>query len=95
MIRFFDGTVARRVEALVALFVLCSAVPLTQAQAEGCYPITAQDLRRPNVPRFDQYSVPVPQVTPAPVDLNSHPSARRYRSVLRAGAGKGPNFARI
>jgi hypothetical protein len=30
---------------------------------------------------------------PAPVDLGSHPRARRYRSALGAGAAAGPNFA--
>ncbi|MEQ9550042.1 MAG: hypothetical protein RIM23_10530 [Coleofasciculus sp. G3-WIS-01] len=31
--------------------------------------------------------------TPAPVDLTSHPQARRFRTVLRQGAKQGPNFA--
>ena len=31
--------------------------------------------------------------TPAPVDLRSHPDARRFRTVLREGSRAGPNFA--
>ena len=30
---------------------------------------------------------------PAPVDLRSHPRAPRFRTMLREGARKGPNFA--
>ena len=30
---------------------------------------------------------------PAPVDLASDPAARRFRTVLRGGAERGPNFA--
>ena len=39
----------------------------------------------PAVPTFEDY--------PVPPDLTSHPGARRYRTVLRAQAQKGPNFA--
>ena len=31
--------------------------------------------------------------TPVSVDLSSHAMAREYRTVLRTGAAKGPNFA--
>jgi hypothetical protein len=45
-------------------------------------------------PRYEDY--PVPQTfsgAPAPVDLSTAEGARRYRTVLRAGARAGPNFA--
>jgi len=57
-----------------------------------CYPITAEDLRRSDAPRFEQYMVQEKLTSIAPVDLNSHPKARRYTTVLHAGAKRGPNF---
>lgn len=46
------------------------------------------------LPEFEQF--PVSEIykgTPAPVNLNSHPEARRFRTALRNGAKQGPNFA--
>jgi hypothetical protein len=50
--------------------------------------------RQHRLPRFEDY--PVREVyhgRPAPVDLSSSPDARRFRTVLREGARRGPNFA--
>jgi len=58
-----------------------------------CYPIIASDLQDPKAPRFDQFRVPVQPITPAAVDLKSHPRARTYGTVLRREAAEGPNFA--
>ena len=48
----------------------------------------------PNAPRFESFQVVVkPIEAPAPVDLASNRSAREFRTVLKDGAAKGPNFA--
>jgi len=44
-------------------------------------------------PTFEQYSVAANRDKPAPVNLQSHPKARTFRTNLREGARKGPNFA--
>lgn len=45
-------------------------------------------------PTPDEYLVTESfQGKPAPVDLKSHPSANNFRTRLREGAKKGPNFA--
>lgn len=45
-------------------------------------------------PRFEDFRV-VSKFSgqPAPVNLASHKEARRFRTMLREGAAKGPNFA--
>lgn len=56
--------------------------------------VIAADLRRADAPLFEDFRVePVSEGRPAAVNLKSHPLARRYMTVLRAGAQKGPNFA--
>jgi hypothetical protein len=46
------------------------------------------------MPRFDDYPVGETYQGPlAEVDLSTHEDARRYRTVIRAGAESGPNFA--
>ncbi len=48
--------------------------------------------RRP--PGFEEYPVAGKFTgTPAVVDLRSHPKARLFRTMLREGAKRGPNFA--
>src|SRR6266568_678014 len=48
----------------------------------------------PSVPVFADYPVDSVYRGPvAPLDLASSPEARRFRTVLRRGAGKGPNYA--
>lgn len=45
-------------------------------------------------PTFDQFSVKeLFDKAPAPVDLKSHPRAKRYKAALSASASQGPNFA--
>ena len=47
-----------------------------------------------NIPTFESY--PVTEAYKgkiAPVDLNSYPEARKYRTRLREGVKSGPNFA--
>jgi len=45
-------------------------------------------------PRFEDYPTSARfQGKPAPVDLRSHPQARKFRTVLRDGVKSGANFA--
>jgi len=53
--------------------------------------ITHSEIKEPT---FEQYRVAEQFVgKPAPVDLKSAPGASRFRTGLRYGAKKGPNFA--
>lgn len=53
---------------------------------------TTQQVSQP--PIFTNYSATEKfSGTPAPVNLTSHPQARRFRTVLQQGAKQGPNFA--
>ena len=46
------------------------------------------------LPAFSDYPVSGSRnLKPAPVDLGSHPQARMFRTALRQGAQRGPNFA--
>ncbi len=50
--------------------------------------------RARKAPTFDEYAVNATfSRTPAPVNFGSAEGARRFRTVLREGAAKGPNFA--
>lgn len=52
------------------------------------------DWARAPAPRFEDFPATESfSGTPAPVDLRSRPWAREFRTVLRAGAAEGPNFA--
>ena len=84
--------------SLIAVLVLFAALGANAANAEdnekNCYPVRAEDLKREDAPRFDRFpSKPETIQKKSKVDLKSHPIARRYRTVLREGAAKGPNFA--
>lgn len=47
-----------------------------------------------HLPQFENYPASEPfKGTIAPVDINSYPEARRYRTRLREGVKAGPNFA--
>lgn len=47
-----------------------------------------------NAPTFDQYSVSAPYKGPvAAPDVKSHPLSRLFRTMIRDGAKRGPNFA--
>jgi hypothetical protein len=46
------------------------------------------------IPSFKDYiAEDIYAKKPAPVNLQSNPSAKRFRTALRTGAQKGPNFA--
>ncbi len=65
------------------LFVLASLL--------ACEGITAQTRA---VPRFEDFPVSRKFTGKAvPVNLRSHPLARKFRTMLRASAEEGPNFA--
>ena len=54
--------------------------------------IGSEEWRR--APRFDDFPTSrIYKGVPAPVDLSSNPTARSYRTRLRQGARKGPDFA--
>jgi hypothetical protein len=64
---------------------------MTPAKLEGS-PLAVPTRRA--VPRFSDFSVGEAFTDkPAPVDLASDPNARTFRTRLRQGAAKGPNFA--
>ena len=79
---------------LLAVWLALFTPQGSQVVAQKCYPITKSDLTRKDAPRFGMYPAKTLEKTrPAPVDLNSDPSARMFRTRLRNGAAKGPNFA--
>jgi hypothetical protein len=63
----------------------------------SCMVLTAAEagLAQPKLlPRFEQYSVSKTfSGKPAAVNLRSHPKARLFRTALKLGSEKGPNFA--
>jgi hypothetical protein len=59
----------------------------------GCFPITIADASPFDPPSFELYPATQPNSGQVKVDLTSHPMARRYRTMLRAQAKSGPNFA--
>jgi hypothetical protein len=63
------------------------------SQKEDCYPITANDLKRADAPRFKQFPATGLVSKAAPADINGSPQARMYRTVLRRGTSEAPNFA--
>jgi hypothetical protein len=87
--------------AAIAFSVHCFLVPDLRAQQNAfpsaydkCRIVTSSDLTDSKAPRFAAYRVPVPQIAEAPkLDLNSSPTARMYRTLLRQEAYRGPNFA--
>ena len=78
---------------LTIVLLFLATISVNADEGKNCYPITAKDLIREEAPRLDQYPAKVEQIRhPAKVILDSH-LARRYRTMLRRGAAKGPNFA--
>ena len=56
--------------------------------------VSTQLMGADGIPDFVQYQVKrVFKGAPAPVELGSHPNARRFRTMLREGAERGENFA--
>jgi hypothetical protein len=66
------------------------------AQSNSAYfdasTIRAADLPR-NPPKFSDYPVSVFAGKPTSPDVESHPRSRLFRSKIREGAQRGPNFA--
>ena len=78
----------------VIVLVILAAIAAKADEGRNCYPITTKDITRGRAPRFDQYPSKAEQIRhPAKVNLKSRSMARRYRTMLRRGAAKEPNFA--
>lgn len=79
---------------IVAAAILFPTVTEAQEVIKGCYPLTLEDTKKFNVPHFDDYSVKkIFKGKPATVDVKTQAQARRYHTMLRIGAARGPNFA--
>lgn len=74
----------------IGIVALCAPVG-----AEECSPLfSLQDADRLNPPHFDGHQVAVPKLgRPAAARIDGNKQAKLYRSVLKEGATKGPNFA--
>jgi hypothetical protein len=90
--------------ALILLFLLVLApLPLlAESEDEGeniddmwnAYTIMPEDFNHPDAPKFEQHKVPLTFTgKPAPVNIESHPDAKTWETVLRNANEKGPNFA--
>jgi len=61
---------------------------------DKCRTVTTEDIADKRAPTFAAYRVPSPETIESPrLDLQSNPSARMYRTVLRQEISQGPNFA--
>jgi hypothetical protein len=80
---------------LIFIFMLpCSLFAATDDEGWNEYTIRPEDFKHPNAPKFEQYKTPIKfNRKPSPVNLNSHPDARMWRTSLKEGNQKGPNFA--
>lgn len=76
-----------------APLVLCATLMPCMTEASSCYPIVPSDLLRPDAPKFEDFKVSEKPVRPVAPDLKSNPVASRFRTVLKRGAAKGPNYA--
>ncbi len=73
---------------------LRSALVLGLAVAGLCSIASADTKECSERPKFSDYPAGAAfHGSPAPIDVTSHPAARRFRTVLREGAKHGPNFA--
>jgi hypothetical protein len=76
-----------------ALFI--QGFPAThERHFNGCYPITAGDLKEKSSPEFDQFPAQK-EATNNWVSANiaGNPQARKFRTALKQGTADGPNFA--
>jgi hypothetical protein len=65
-----------------------------QLRIHGCFPLTVEDGAPFHPPAFGDYPATDDfRGRPAPVDRASHPLASRFRTRLREGTERGPNFA--
>ena len=61
---------------------------------DKCRAVTTGDMVDKRAPMFAAYRVKFPETSNNPrLDLNSNPTARMYRTVLRREIEQGPNFA--
>ncbi len=66
----------------------------TRSAFDKCRTVVPADIRDSNAPTFHDYQVPIaPPPADPKLDLQSSPTARMYRTVLRQEIAKGPNFA--
>ena len=84
----------RRPRLLLVLLVTFGFAHATEdEQYFDHHTIRASDIPR-EAPAFDQYLVSPPYIGPlAPPDVKSHPLSRLFRTMIREGAKRGPNFA--
>ncbi|MDR3629947.1 MAG: hypothetical protein P4L42_06395 [Desulfocapsaceae bacterium] len=92
----------RFIMVLLLFFFLTPMSLLAESEDEGEniddlwneYTIMPGDFDHPDAPRFEQFKVPLKFTgKPAPVNLDSHPDAKNWQTMLRAANEKGPNFA--
>jgi hypothetical protein len=80
--------------ATIFLMLLAYSAAEAAEQFSGCWPITIQDAAAYDAPTFERHRTSEKyDGPPASVDFGSHPRARTFRTMLRLGAKKGPNFA--
>jgi hypothetical protein len=87
--------------AAIALVAYWCLVPELRAQQgdsssafDKCRTVTTEDIIDKRAPTFAAYHVKSPETVENPsLDLNSNPTARTYRTVLRREIAQGPNFA--
>jgi hypothetical protein len=74
--------------------LLCSDTFANEDREAPCQLITINDLKGKDAPKYETFPTQtVSNLKPAKVNLKSHPRASRYRTRIREGAAKGPNFA--
>jgi len=84
----------KKLICVIVLIIFAAITVEAEESSKNCYPITADDLTRKDAPRFDQHPSKAEQIRhPAKVNLKSSAMARKYRTMLRRGVAKGPNFA--
>jgi hypothetical protein len=84
--------VAMSVVVLLAVRFSSRAQDKTQSE-RTCF-VAGNDLADPAAPTFKQYAAGhPPPFSPAPLNLESNPIARRYRTVIREEMKHGPNYA--
>ncbi|HEV2803109.1 MAG TPA: hypothetical protein VGW12_21760 [Pyrinomonadaceae bacterium] len=75
----------------LCLMVACVALVLAVGAGR---PVWAQEEREKDAPRLEDYAVEVRRGEVAPLDLRSHPLARKYRTAIRDQLmQEGVNFA--
>jgi hypothetical protein len=84
---------------LSAVILIMATPVLSISQQTGlsafskCELVISSDLSDNQSPTFAAYSAVVPKVSGSRLDLESNPTARMYRTLLRREVALGPNFA--